>query len=110
MISKTGVKLLLGFCLLAAGALPALAQPPADPVRTLVQRLDLEKYKATIKALTRFGDRRQGTALHRSTVGWFEARLKNYGCSNSERLKYQLCAEGVHRVAPAAANSSSAPH
>ena len=34
--------------------------PPADPIRTLVGRLDLERYKATIKGLTQFGDRRQG--------------------------------------------------
>ena len=47
---------LLGLCLPAAG------QQPADPVRVLVQRLDLERYKATIKGLTQFGDRRQGTA------------------------------------------------
>jgi hypothetical protein len=30
-------------------------------VKVLVGRLDLERYKATIKALTRFGDRLQGT-------------------------------------------------
>jgi hypothetical protein len=38
----------------------ASAQAPApteDPVKVLVGRLDLEKYKATIKALTQFGDR-----------------------------------------------------
>ena len=30
--------------------------PAADPVRTLVSRLELERYKATIKGLTQFGD------------------------------------------------------
>jgi hypothetical protein len=63
---------------------------PADPVVTsLVARLDLERYKATIKGLTRFGDRRQGTARNRDAVDWIEAQLKSYGCSPTERLTYE---------------------
>jgi hypothetical protein len=67
----------------------AQAQPPAgaDPVQTLVSRLELEKYKATIKGLTQFGDRRQGTDRNRAAVDWIEAQLKSYGCP-TERLKY----------------------
>jgi peptidase M28-like protein len=65
------------------------AQPPADdPIKTLVGRLDLEKYKAAIKGLTEFGDRRQGTKRNRDAVDWIEAQLKSYGCTNTERLKY----------------------
>ncbi len=71
------------------------AQQPAapaaaanDPVRTLVGRLDLEKYKATVKGLTQFGDRRQGTERNRKAVDWIEAQLKSYGCP-TERLKYE---------------------
>jgi hypothetical protein len=68
----------------------ATAQPQADdPVRTLVSRLELEKYKATIKGLTQFGDRRQGTDRNRAAVKWIEAQLKSYGCTNTERLKYE---------------------
>jgi hypothetical protein len=71
---------------------PAAATAPAadgdDPVRTLVGRLDLEKYKATIKGLTQFGDRRQGTDRNRAAVDWIEAQLKSYGCTNTERIKY----------------------
>ena len=59
-----------------------------DPVRTLVGRLDLEKYKATIKGLTQFGDRRQGTDRNRAAVDWIEAQLKSYGCP-TERIKYE---------------------
>src|SRR5271168_823809 len=59
-----------------------------DPIRTLVARLDLQRYKATIKGLTRFGDRRQGTDRNRAAVDWIEAQLKSYGCSNIARLKY----------------------
>jgi hypothetical protein len=60
-----------------------------DPVQTLVSRLDLEKYKATIKGLTRFGDRRQGTQRNRDAVDWIEAQLKSYGCP-TERLHYEF--------------------
>ena len=72
-------------------AAPAVAAPAAednDPVRTLVGRLDLEKYKATIKGLTQFGDRRQGTDRNRAAIDWIEAQLKSYGCTNTERIKY----------------------
>ena len=60
-----------------------------DPVRLLVARLDLEMYKATIKGLTQFGDRRQGTDRNRSAVDWIEAQLKSYGCTNTERISYE---------------------
>src|SRR5215467_3824715 len=68
----------------------AQSQAPAadDPIRTLVGRLDLEKYKATIKGLTQFGDRRQGTDRNRAAVDWIEAQLKSYGCP-TERIKYE---------------------
>ena len=70
------------------GQTPAPAQAE-DPVRTLVSRLDLERYKATIKELTQFGDRRQGTDRNRAAVNWIEAQLKSYGCTNTERIKYE---------------------
>ncbi|MFL5580827.1 MAG: M28 family peptidase, partial [Gemmatimonadaceae bacterium] len=57
-------------------------------IRTLVGRLDLERYKATIKGLTQFGDRRQGTDRNRQAIDWIEAQLKSYGCTNTERLTY----------------------
>ena len=79
--------------LMAAASLDAqqsAAPAPAnDPIRTLVSRLDLEKYKATIKGLTAFGDRRQGTTRNRQAVDWIEAQLKSYGCANVERIVYE---------------------
>ncbi len=80
--------------------LAALALPPAlpaqtdsatgpDPIARLVARLDLERYKATIKGLTNFGDRRQGTDRNRAAVDWIEAQLKSYGCGDVSRLKYE---------------------
>ncbi len=80
-------------CFLLTGGAAAHAQttPPAaatpDPVANLVGRLDLAKYKATIKGLTQFGDRRQGTDRNRAAVDWIEAQLKSYGCP-TERVKY----------------------
>ncbi|MGE5360631.1 MAG: M20/M25/M40 family metallo-hydrolase [Bacteroidales bacterium] len=93
---------------------PALAQPAAaqapsaatpssapqdDPVRALVGRLDLEKYKATIRGLTKFGDRRQGTDRNRAANDWIEAQLKSYGCSGVARLTYEY--NPAPRTAPA---------
>lgn len=68
----------------------ATATEPADPIAVLVGHLDLEKYKATIKGLTQFGDRRQGTERNRRAVDWIEAQLKSYGCTNTERLAYEF--------------------
>src|SRR5438034_3202411 len=72
-------------------ALPAQTDsaPGPDPIARLVARLDRQRYKATIKGLTTFGDRRQGTDRNRAAVDWIEARLKSYGCSNVARLKYE---------------------
>src|SRR4029077_15830 len=66
----------------------AKAKAVVDPVKVLVDRVDLERYKATIKGLTQFGDRRQGTDRNRQAIDWIEAQLKSYGCANTERLKY----------------------
>jgi hypothetical protein len=85
----------LTFALLAAVSATSLdgqqpQSPQADPaIKTLVGRLELEKYKATIKGLTQFGDRRQGTERNRKAVDWIEAQLKSYGCP-TERLKYEF--------------------
>ncbi|MFZ4381056.1 MAG: M28 family peptidase, partial [Sandarakinorhabdus sp.] len=105
--SRTGriLWVLSGLAALALAG-PASGQPAApavDPVRVLVKRLDLERYKATIKGLTQFGDRRQGTARNRAAVDWIEAQLKSYGCTNTERLKYTFGEERVYRAPPATA-------
>jgi hypothetical protein len=81
-----------------AGARPDTAN---DPIKTLVGRLDLDRYKATIKGLTQFGDRRQGTDRNRAAVDWIEAQLKSYGCTPTERVKYQY--------APPAPRAGAAP-
>jgi hypothetical protein len=55
----------------------------------LVARLDLERYKATIKGLTQFGDRLQGTDRNRAAVDWIEAQLRSYGCGDVMRFSYE---------------------
>jgi hypothetical protein len=78
----------------------AAAAPPRDtlndPVRILAARLDLGRYKATIKGLTQFGDRRQGTDRNANAVTWIETQLKSYGCADVERITYD------YQPAPAA--------
>ena len=72
----------------AAAAEPPPDARPADPIAALAARLDLERYKQTIKGLTRFGDRREGTDRNRAAVDWIEAQLKSGNCTNTERLRY----------------------
>ncbi len=66
----------------------ALSTEANAAITSLVQRLELGRYKATIKGLTQFGDRREGTARNRKAIDWIEAELKKYGCTNIARLKY----------------------
>ncbi len=86
----------LGACAPAATTTVATAPQPVTTVgdtasiRTLVGQLDLERYKATIKGLTQFGDRRQGTARNRAAIDWIESQLKSYGCTNTERITYNF--------------------
>src|SRR5229473_3415379 len=70
--------------LIAAPCPPAFGQTATDdPVRVLVGRLDLERYKTTIKGLAEFGDRRQGTDRNRAAIDWIESQLKSFGCSTA---------------------------
>jgi hypothetical protein len=102
---------------------PVLAEQAAvvdstDPVALMVSRLDLERYKATIKGLTQFGDRRAGTDRNRAAIDWIEAQLQSYGCTNTERLTYELLqfarppaaapAGAENRPNPAVAGSAAA--
>jgi hypothetical protein len=78
--------------LLSGGlATQAVGQDTPDPtVQELVSRLTLEQYKTTLKGLTQFGDRRQGTKRNRDAVDWIEAQLQAVGCTNTERITYEF--------------------
>ncbi len=81
------------------------AARPDSTVKSLVERLDLQRYKATVKGLTQFGDRRQGTARNRAAVDWIEAQLKSYGCRNTERVHYEYARRQI--PLPSAADSAA---
>lgn len=97
-------------CALAIDSAAQLPPTPAssapDPIATLVGRLDLERYKATVKGLTQFGDRREGTDRNRAAIDWIEAQLKSYGCTNTERLVYDF---QPRPATPRAPNAPSPP-
>jgi peptidase M28-like protein len=74
--------------LLATGLSAQTVNAPSDAVRTVVGRLELERYKAHIKGLTQFGDRMQGTQRNRDAIDWLEKQLKSFGYTNVERLRF----------------------
>jgi Peptidase family M28 len=97
----TRTRHVLGICVLLFTAAPALGQqsriaPSDDPTRVLVGRLELERYKATIRGLGQFGDRQQGTERNRAAVDWIEAQLRSYGCA-TERTRYVYNSPGLPR-------------
>ena len=91
-----GQELLRGF---------AAIRNPDSNVTSLVSRLDLAQYKATVKGLTQFGDRRQGTDRNRAAIDWIEVQLKSYGCTNTERIHYEYTGRQVRQ--PATADSAT---
>jgi Peptidase family M28 len=66
------------------------AQTPvsSDATRSMVARLDFERYKAHIKGLAQFGDRVQGTQRNRDAIDWLEKQLRSFGYSNVERHRF----------------------
>ena len=66
----------------------------ADFVSTLVERLDLERYKAAIRCLAQFGDRREGTDRNRAALAWIGEQLRSYGCA-PERFSYEFMPAAV---------------
>jgi hypothetical protein len=97
---------LLSVPLLAQQSAAGTAAAPADlasedPIQVMVGQLELERYKATIKGLTQFGDRRQGTARNRAALDWIEAQLRSYGYVEVERMTYDY--------SPTAPRASSSP-
>lgn len=89
---KRQPRFILCLGLVCALASNAYGQPAVsdDPIKELVNRLSLSSYKATLKGLTQFGDRQQGTARNRDALDWIEEKLVEAGCQNIERLDYQF--------------------
>ena len=95
------IALVLGSLALVA---PLAGQQSAasDDIRTIVSGLDLQRYTSTIEALSRFGDRRQGTRRNREAVDWIEAQLRSYSCADVQRLTYTY-------TTPSAASGDALP-
>jgi hypothetical protein len=102
------LSLAVGVTVPADAQMPAPAAKPVGDVTTLVGRLDLERYKTTIKGLTAFGDRLEGTERNRRAVDWIEAQLKSHGCP-TERLKYVKAPPAPPTTQPQAASSAERP-
>lgn len=101
-LHRAATGLALASTLVFAPAAFAQSYEANPAITALVQRLDLGRYKATIKGLTQFGDRREGTERNRKAIDWIEAELKKYGCTNIARLKYEY-----HPPAPGATRAPS---
>ena len=76
------MRYLLGTLVLAAGLPAQIVSTPPDPVRAVVGRLELERYKAHIKSLRQFADRMHGTQRNRNAIDWIEKQLRSFGYSN----------------------------
>ncbi len=81
-----------------------------DPVALLVSRLDLDRYKATIKSLTQFGDRRAGTDRNRAAIDWIETQLKSYGCADVGRITYEHLQFARPATTPPAPGAENRPN
>src|SRR6202049_2421282 len=88
-MERCTMRFLLGTFVLAAVGLSAQAtKVPSDPVRAIVGRLELDRYKAHIKGLSQFGDRMQGTQRNRDAINWLEKELRSFGYANVERHRF----------------------
>jgi len=82
------MRFFLGIFVVALGLSAQNPSPPSDSVRTIVGRLDLQRYKSHIKGLTQFGDRMQGTQRNRDAIDWLEKQLQSFGYTNVQRLRF----------------------
>ena len=91
------MRITIGTLILAAG-LAQTPTSPADPVRSLVGRLQLAEYKAHIKGLTQFGDRMQGTQRNRDAIDWLEKELRSYGYTNVVRQQFMSASGPLENI------------
>ena len=82
------MKYLVRTLTLATLLLPQAPNAPADPVRTVMGRLELERYKSHIKGLAQFGDRMRGTQGNRDAIDWLEKQLQSFGYTNVSRQRF----------------------
>ena len=88
-IAVAGALALSGLAVPMPATATLIQEDEDDATQVLVSRLTLDNYKTTLKGLTQFGDRRQGTQRNRDAVDWIEAQLQAVGCDNTERITYE---------------------
>ena len=79
---------MLGMMVWTAALSAQTVNAPPNPLRAVVDRLQLERFKAHIKGMTQFGDRMQGTERNREAIDWLEKQLRSFGYSNVERHRF----------------------
>src|ERR1051326_4203215 len=82
------MRFLVGTLILVSIVSGQTANVASDQVRTVVGRLELDRYKAHIKGLEQFGDRLQGTARNRDAIDWLEKQLRAFVYTNVERQRF----------------------
>ncbi len=92
------MRVVSGILLFAALLLPQTTNPPPDAVRTVIGRLELERYKAHIKGLTQFGDRMQGTQRNRDAIDWLEGQLRSFGYINVVRHRFMSASGPLENI------------
>jgi Peptidase family M28 len=92
------MRFLLAILALTAGLSAQTSNAPADAVRTVVGRLELERYKAHIRGITQFGDRMQGTERNRQAISWLEQQLRSFGYTNVERFRFMSASGPLENV------------
>jgi hypothetical protein len=75
--------------LLSAAALCGQSMnAPSGPIRSVVERLQLDRYKEHIKGLAQFGDRIRGSKGNRDAIAWLELQLRSFGYTNVVRQQF----------------------
>ena len=109
---RSRLSLLAAIFVVIVGLVGLRAQQSPTPhevnptIKTLVGRLSLDHFKATLKGLTQFGDRRQGTKRNQDAVDWIARQLESYGYDNVQRVTYTFppatrpCGPSVPVTAP----------
>jgi hypothetical protein len=86
--SKPFIRFSLVMLFCAAAVSAQNPTQPSDPLRAVIGRLDLQRFKTHIKGLTQFGDRMQGTQRNRDAITWLEKQLKEFGYTNVQRQPF----------------------
>src|SRR5262245_58107427 len=89
---------LLSILILVAGLSAQTATPPSDLMRSVVGRLELDRYKAHIKGLAQFGDRMQGTQRNRDAIDWLEKQLRSFGHTNVQRHRFMSASGPLENI------------